>query len=42
MGKMQDAEDEADGSIQKYVTEVEFRKQRRRLPIITHPLFNTV
>lgn len=30
MGKMQGAEDMADGSTQKYVTEAEFRKQRRR------------
>ncbi len=38
MGKMQDAEDEAKGSIRKYVTEAEFRKQHSRLPIMTHRL----
>ncbi len=38
MGKMQGAEDEANGSIHKYVTEAEFRKQHSRLPIMTHRL----
>ncbi len=40
MGQMQGAEDEAEGSILKYVTEAEFRKQRRRWLIMTHRLFN--
>ncbi len=36
MGQMQGSEDEADGSIPKYVTEAEYRKQRRRWLIMTH------
>ena len=36
MREMQGAEDEVEGSILKYVTETEFRKQRRRLRIFTH------
>ena len=40
MREMQGAEDEDEGSILKYVTETEFRKQRSRLRIFTHrPLF---
>ncbi len=30
MGQIQGAEDEVEGSILKYVTDTEFRKQRRR------------
>ncbi len=35
MDEIQDAENETDESIQKYVTETGFRKQHRILPIIT-------
>ena len=38
MREMQGAEDEVEGSILKYVTETEFRKQRSRLRIFTHRL----
>lgn len=34
---MQGAKDEADGSILRYVTEAEFRRQRRRWPVMTQP-----
>ena len=33
---MQGAETEPEGSIQRYVTEADWRKQRRRWPIMTH------
>ena len=36
---MQGAETEAEGSIHRYVTEAEWRKQRRRWPIMTHRLY---
>ena len=36
MAEMQDTETEGDGSVLKYVTEPECRKQRRRLAIMTH------
>ena len=42
MREMQGAENEVEGSILKYVTETEFRKQRSRLRIFTHRLLRCV
>ena len=36
MGDMQGAEEEAEGAYSTYETEAEFRKQRSRLPVMTH------
>ena len=39
---MQDVEIEDDGSVLKYVTEAEHRKQRSSLPFIKHPRLNQI
>ena len=39
---MQGVEIEADGSVLKYVTEAEYRKQRSSLPFIIHLPFNQI
>ena len=39
---MQGVEIEADGSVLKYVTKAEHRKQRSSLPFIKHPRLNQI